>query len=48
MFSFKFLFPLYHPGHKMLDMAQSVGYNELVDHSGSAVCVLLVTKVAGF
>ena len=32
----------------MLDMAQSVGYNEHVDHSGSAVCMLLVTKVAGF
>ncbi len=23
---------------KMLDMAQSVGYNELVDHSGESVC----------
>jgi len=39
---------LWYSSRKMLDMAQSVGYNEHVDHSGSAVCVLLVTKVAGF
>ncbi len=30
----------------MLDMAQSVGYNDLVDHSGD-ISVLLVTRVAG-
>ena len=39
---------LWYSGRKMLDMAQSVGYNEHVDHSGSAVGMLLVTKVPGF
>jgi hypothetical protein len=48
IFTSKFLFSIMVPGCKILDMAQSVGYNEHVDHSGSAVGMLLVTKVAGF